>query len=278
MKTATILRAIALLGLFLSALFAQPADAVINCSVTSIDSGPPLTVQFTIQETSIVGIKRISVTESLNATVSVPLFPQGTTEPLLVRASKVSPSGGIRVALEIENMAGAKKTCDYSEPVPDTQAPVCEVRLVNSEPPLKVEISVRDNESGIKEIETLQSLNASISVTPFVEGAKGPITVTATEKTPSALLKVEIKITDVAGNFKTCGFTESQATDITPPRCGLVSQDPGPPGVLKVEFQDLESGLQTVKVLEASNAKVSVQSFTPGTTSRRQRNHHPNHG
>jgi hypothetical protein len=250
----------------LSALLAPQGEAAIMCDISSIVTGPPLTITFAIRETTYLGIKRISVTESFNAAVHVPTFPQGATAPQVVTAAQLVPEGGIRVALEIENMAGAKKTCGYSEQVPDTQAPICEVRLADAAPELRVEFSVRDNESGVKEIQAVENLNASVLIPPFSVGARGPLTVTATEVTPSDRLQVEIRVTDVAGNSTSCSYAEPPPIDNIPPRSELVSQTAGPPVVLKVEFLDLESGLQTVNVVEATNAKVAIQSFEPGTT------------
>jgi hypothetical protein len=162
-------------------------------------------------------------------------------------------------------MAGGRKTCGYSDQVPDTQAPVCEVNTINPGPPLSVSFSVRDNESGIKEIQLVQNQNATISIPPFVEGAKGPLTVTAAETNPSGQLKVEMTVTDMAGNFKTCGYTETTTIDTTPPRCEITSQDPGPPGIIKVILQDQESGIARIQVLEAINATVAVPQFATGT-------------
>ena len=62
------------------------------------------------------------------------------------------------------------------------------------------------------------------------------------------------------------GLLPSTEDDTTPPECELVSVTPGPPTTLRVRLQDTESGLAAVRVLQSTNATVTLPDFDPGTT------------
>jgi hypothetical protein len=58
------------------------------------------------------GIAQIEVTQSVNANVAVPPFTAGTTDPLVVTATKVNPSLKSQVALRVTDVAGNVTECD----------------------------------------------------------------------------------------------------------------------------------------------------------------------
>ena len=66
--------------------------------------------------------------------------------------------------------------------------------------------------------------------------------------------------------FSNEAFKEWTAGDVTPPECYLLSIDPGPPIAIQIFTQDTGSGLDTIDVLAADNAVVTIPSFTVGTT------------
>jgi subtilisin-like proprotein convertase family protein len=57
------------------------------------------------------------------------------------------------------------------------------------------------------------------------------------------------------------------ATDPNPPSCAVTQIIPGPPKQIRVTIQDTQSGLASIVVVTATNATVSIPSFTVGTTS-----------
>lgn len=57
------------------------------------------------------------------------------------------------------------------------------------------------------------------------------------------------------------------SNDVTAPSCAVTQIIPGPPKQIIVTTQDLQSGLASIVVVTATNATVSIPSFTVGTTS-----------
>jgi hypothetical protein len=58
------------------------------------------------------GLKSILTAESVNAQVNIPAFTPGTTNPVLVTATKIDQNLTSNVTFEVTNMAGATTTCD----------------------------------------------------------------------------------------------------------------------------------------------------------------------
>ena len=82
-----------------------------SCALTNVVAGPPKQIQITVQDSN-AGIASIQVTESNNASVNVPAFASGTTDPLLVVATKTDQSQGSQVALSITSVDGQVTQCD----------------------------------------------------------------------------------------------------------------------------------------------------------------------
>ena len=60
------------------------------------------------------------------------------------------------------------------------------------------------------------------------------------------------------------GTLPGETQDTTPPECELVSVTPGPPTTLRVRLRDEGSGLAAIRVLQSTNATVTLPDFTPG--------------
>ncbi|MEA2693419.1 MAG: hypothetical protein QOJ16_2806 [Acidobacteriota bacterium] len=74
-------------------------------------AGPPAQVEVTLRDTG-SGLARIDVTESENATESVPAFSVGTTDPVLVTATKIDPTQGSEISITATDVAGNAIICD----------------------------------------------------------------------------------------------------------------------------------------------------------------------
>lgn len=76
-------------------------------------------------------------------------------------------------------------------------------------------------------------------------------------------------VTDNSGQQSQCSVNITvnppAPTDTDPPTCALAAINPGPPINIDVAIQDVGSGLASINVLHASNATVTIPSFTPGT-------------
>jgi len=88
--------------------------------------------------------------------------------------------------------------------VKDTIPPICEVTGVNPGPPMSVTGRIYDTGSGLKQINTVEVINATLNIPPFSIGTKDSIIVTGTKIDQSKLAYVLFEIFDVAGNSKYC--------------------------------------------------------------------------
>ena len=70
-------------------------------------SNPP---QFTVQDVG-SGLDSVNVTSEINATVNVPAFTAGTTDPVVVTVTHVDPTQSATVDLEVVDRAGNTTTC-----------------------------------------------------------------------------------------------------------------------------------------------------------------------
>jgi hypothetical protein len=95
---------------------ASPASAAIDttppaCALTAVIAGPPRQLRVTIHDTG-SGVASIVVTESTNADTPVPPFVVGTTDPVVIVATKINQSLPARVALRATDLAGNVTSCD----------------------------------------------------------------------------------------------------------------------------------------------------------------------
>jgi hypothetical protein len=82
-----------------------------SCALTAIIAGPPKQLQITVQDSS-AGLQSVQVTDSRNATVTVPSFTAGDTSALVVVATKVDQSTSAHVALHLVGVDGTITDCD----------------------------------------------------------------------------------------------------------------------------------------------------------------------
>jgi hypothetical protein len=96
-----------------------------SCVLTAVIPGPPKQLQITAQDTG-SGLKQINVLEATNSTVDVPSFTAGTTNPVVVTATKIDQSQASRVTLQIIDVANNTTTCDpvMTEVIRDPGQPV----------------------------------------------------------------------------------------------------------------------------------------------------------
>ena len=252
------------LTVFIIMLCSRAGWAAPNCTITREDPGPPLTIEFTIIDTSI-GLRSIEITQSINANVDIPIFPAGIVNPVLVTATKMDQSGDFTVALLAKDMLGNQSTCSYTEDVTDKQPPSCTVTAEDPGPPGSVEITIQDTGSGLKSITTTESINASVDIPAFTPGILSPVAVTATQVDQSMDFTVTFETEDMSGNQDSCSYT-FEVADSDPPVCEITANQPGPPARIEMTVRDEGSGLMAINLLEAINTTVSIPTFTPGTS------------
>jgi hypothetical protein len=89
------------------------------CMLIATIPGPPKQLKIEVQDTG-AGISAITHTQT-NAVVSVPAFTVGTTDPLIVTATKADQSKGSTVALTVTDAAGNVRSCDPHWPAVRTR-------------------------------------------------------------------------------------------------------------------------------------------------------------
>ncbi len=82
-----------------------------SCDLTAVIDGPPKQIQVTVQDPD-GGLQSIEVTDSTNATVSVPPFTVGTLDPVVVTGTKIDQSSPSSVGLKATDVAGNVTFCD----------------------------------------------------------------------------------------------------------------------------------------------------------------------
>jgi len=96
-------------------------------------------------------------------------------------------------------------TCkNGSQPPADTTPPICRLIATNAGPPKQILVEVQDSGSGLGSIQVTTSTNATTTVPSFAPGTTSPVVVTATKLIQTAGSIVALKVTDAAGNSRTC--------------------------------------------------------------------------
>jgi hypothetical protein len=128
----------------------------------------------------------------------------------------------------------------------DTAKPTCPL-VVNQGPPTVVTVTVRDAQTGLASIVVTKSENADTVVPPFTPGTTDAVIVTATKIDQSQRSRVEMLVTDLAGNTAVCdpilslmvrdsgGSAQETHTDV-PQIEDKVTLTNGAPGVKNVEI------------------------------------------
>ncbi len=82
-----------------------------DCVLLGINPGPPVTLQVRLQDGE-SGLAHVSVLVAVNAEVDIPAFTPGTTDPVIVTATKIDPNLSSTLTLEVFDVAGHSTTCD----------------------------------------------------------------------------------------------------------------------------------------------------------------------
>ncbi|MFZ0390232.1 MAG: T9SS type A sorting domain-containing protein [Calditrichia bacterium] len=110
----------------------------------------------------------------------------------------------------------------------DNTAPTCELTAMNPGPPLSIEVTVQDGQSGLASINVVKAKNAVVSSPVFSVGTTGPVVVTATKIDNSQGASVVLETIDVAGNSTTCDPVYTTISAITPEEFNLAQNYPNP--------------------------------------------------
>ncbi|MBM2840136.1 MAG: hypothetical protein HW412_664 [Bacteroidetes bacterium] len=88
-----------------------PDNAPPSCAVTAIIAGPPKKVLVTVRDLQ-SGLASITVVTAINVTVSIPAFTVGTTNAVVVTATKINQSLSSTIVLRVTDLCGNPIVCD----------------------------------------------------------------------------------------------------------------------------------------------------------------------
>jgi len=127
-------------------------DTPPSCVLTRVIAGPPTQLQITTQDTG-SGLDEINVLVATNATVSIPPFSTGTTDPVLVTATKINQSQAARVNLEVIDVNGNITTCDpvITQTIRQDGQPVSET--LSGIPQAESKVTVRNGNPGVSQLD-----------------------------------------------------------------------------------------------------------------------------
>lgn len=122
------------------------------CRVQSVDPGPPTRLDIFVQDVR-SGLAGIQVLESANATVAIPSFQPGTSEPLIVTGTKIDQALSSRVRLRVTDLAGNVVDCDpvLTQEVRETGKP--ESSTYAGIPPEEHVLTVYNGDPGLRMLE-----------------------------------------------------------------------------------------------------------------------------
>lgn len=95
--------------------------------------------------------------------------------------------------------------------VTDTVPPTCTIEHVLG-PPAQATFTIQDTGSGVVSVIVTVSQNADTVVPPFIPGTTDPIVATATKIDQTQAMRIEILVSDSAGNVGTCDHREGLLT------------------------------------------------------------------
>ena len=82
-----------------------------DCVLLGINPGPPATLEVRLQDGE-SGLAQVNVLVAVNVEVDIPAFSPGTTDPVIVSATKIDPNHSSTLTLEVFDVAGHSSTCD----------------------------------------------------------------------------------------------------------------------------------------------------------------------
>jgi len=138
------------------------------------------------------------------------------------------------------NLVSNKLTFTWN---PDPIAPACTLTAVLDGPPIQIQVTVQDAESGLATVVVTEATNASVSVPPFTAGTTSPVVVTATKIDETQGSRVGFQVTDRAGNVTICD-----------------------PAVVSIDRQKGAPATVNLTGIPQKEGKVMIANGTPGVT------------
>ncbi len=188
-----------------------PTNTAPNCAVSGN--------VFTISDAEGLG----TITGTATNVMTNPALPFNTNgaTSATITASVIDQYADAALQLTVADKDGLTTNCNFSQvatPRPDTTKPYCALAQQIKGPPAQLIIHVKDAESGVKEIKALKATNLTLNpvfstTQPYnANGTKDLIVVTATKVNQSLSAQLQLRVTDMAGNFIDCDPVITTAT------------------------------------------------------------------
>jgi hypothetical protein len=156
-------------------------------------------------------------------------------------------------------------------PPTDTTVPLCAITRIGKVGGKKfIEVTVQDTGRGLFSVEATKLFNATLDVPDFVSGSTSPIVVRATQINKRLRMQLELRVTDIAGNFVMCdpvltsigrgsGMPSRQTFTDLPQEEGLIEITNGKPGIrtLIITVNGYEIGVRGLRNNEVRVVNVS---------------------
>jgi hypothetical protein len=161
----------------------------------------------------------------------------------------------------------------------DNTAPVCRVDRIDQGPPTRIHIFIQDVQSGLAAINVLLLTNATVNIPAFAPGFTGSLIVVGTKINESQAARIQLKVTDVAGNMIECdpvltqeargtGKPESHVFPGIPAEEHVVTLLNGTPGLTQVELDVNGTKFTMSGLRDGEERTIDVGSaVVPGTDS-----------
>jgi len=130
-----------------------------TCFLQNIVIGPPTTYIEVFTEDNESGLASINILQDDNATVTIPSFNAGTTDPVIVIGDKDDETLVSQIMLEVKDRAGNSTICDpiITLEIRETGKPVS--HTFNGIPQVESKINVKNGDPGIKNLEIVVNGN-----------------------------------------------------------------------------------------------------------------------
>jgi hypothetical protein len=232
-----------------------------NSAVNVINGGTGNNVFFQVGTSATLGTNT-AFQGNIIALTSVTL----TTGASITPGRALAINGAVTLDTNIISIAGSAVP-----PPTDTTVPLCAITRIGKVGGKKfIEVTVQDTGRGLFSVEATKLFNATLDVPDFVSGSTSPIVVRATQINKRLRMQLELRVTDIAGNFVMCdpvltsigrgsGMPSRQTFTDLPQEEGLIEITNGKPGIrtLIITVNGYEIGVRGLRNNEVRVVNVS---------------------